>query len=138
VVEEPVSTIHTGIPTEPIGSIPRPRELIEASRAFEEGLLAEAELDALGSEAVRDTVRRFQRTGSPVISDGEQTKFHNFANYGVHGPNFAPDGFRLQFVNHVRQWPRLTSGPFRFLHKGRRLPRTGHAACTPRCRSSRR
>jgi len=108
---------HTGIPTEPIGSIPRPLELIEATRAFDAGNLAEAELDALYSEAVRDTVARFLETGSPVISDGEQKKFHNFASYCMHGsPNFAPDGFRLQFAEHYRQLPRLMSGPFRYSH----------------------
>lgn len=109
------------IPTEPIGSIPRPLELIEAARAFERGEVSRQALDRLYDEATLDTIRRFEATGSPVISDGEQRKYHNFATYCVHGsPNFAPDGFRLQFVDHYRQWPRLTRGPFKYLHRAER------------------
>jgi 5-methyltetrahydropteroyltriglutamate--homocysteine methyltransferase len=68
---------------------------------------------------VRATLAQFEATGSPVITDGEQRKNHNFANYCVHGlPNFAPDGFRLQFVHHYRQFPRLTQGPFRYHDHG--------------------
>ena len=104
------------IPTEPVGSIPRPPELIEAIAEHRAGQIDDARLEALYDAAVRDTVARFEATGSPVISDGEQRKNHNFATYCVDGlSNFAPDGFRLQFVNHYRQWPRLTSGPFRYL-----------------------
>jgi 5-methyltetrahydropteroyltriglutamate--homocysteine methyltransferase len=104
------------IPTEPIGSIPRPLELIEAMAAHSAGRLADEALEVLYANAVSDTIRRFEATGSPVISDGEQRKNHNFATYCVDGlPNFAPDGFKLQFVGHYRQWPRLVSGPFRYL-----------------------
>ncbi|MDQ2823898.1 MAG: 5-methyltetrahydropteroyltriglutamate--homocysteine methyltransferase [Verrucomicrobiota bacterium] len=101
------------IPTEPIGSIPRPLKLIEAIRRS--GSLDPA-LDPLFDEAIRDTIERFEATGSPVITDGEQRKYHNFGTYCVDGlPNIAPDGFKLPFVTHVRQWPRLTAGPFRYL-----------------------
>ncbi|MEP6709733.1 MAG: 5-methyltetrahydropteroyltriglutamate--homocysteine methyltransferase [Verrucomicrobiota bacterium] len=101
------------IPTEPIGSIPRPLALIEAIKA--KGNLDPA-LDALFEEAIRDTIERFEATGSPVITDGEQRKYHNFGTYCVDGlPNIAPDGFKLPFVTHIRQWPRLTAGPFRYL-----------------------
>jgi 5-methyltetrahydropteroyltriglutamate--homocysteine methyltransferase len=101
------------IPTEPIGSIPRPIELIEAIRMS--GSLDPA-LDPLFDEAIRDTIERFEATGSPVITDGEQRKYHNFGTYCVDGlPNIASDGFKLPFVTHVRQWPRLTAGPFRYL-----------------------
>ena len=62
------------IPTEPIGSIPRPRELIEGMEAFAAGRIPGRELDALYEEAVRDTIERFDATGSPVITDGEQRK----------------------------------------------------------------
>lgn len=101
------------LPTEPIGSIPRPVRLIEAV-AKEGG--DNAKLNRLYEDAVRDTVREFEATGSPVITDGEQRKFHNFWTYSVEGlPNTAPDGFRIPFVaGHVRRMPRLTSGPFRY------------------------
>jgi 5-methyltetrahydropteroyltriglutamate--homocysteine methyltransferase len=101
------------IPTEPIGSIPRPPELIEAIKI--KGSLDPA-LGLLFDEAIRDTIARFEATGSPVITDGEQRKYHNFGTYCVDGlPNIAPDGFKLPFVTHIRQWPRLTAGPFRYL-----------------------
>ena len=106
------------IPTQPIGSIPRPLALIEATKAFDRGELSPEAIEHLFDAAVRITLAEFEATGSPVISDGEQSKYHNFASYCVHGlPNFAPDGFKLQFVDHVRQWPRLTAGPFRYLQR---------------------
>jgi 5-methyltetrahydropteroyltriglutamate--homocysteine methyltransferase len=100
------------IPTEPIGSIPRPLWLIEA---FETGDPDDPSLEPLYDKAIRDTVARFEETGSPVITDGEQRKYHNFGTYSVDGlPNTAPDGFQLPFVSHTRRWPRLTSGPFHY------------------------
>jgi 5-methyltetrahydropteroyltriglutamate--homocysteine methyltransferase len=58
------------IPTEPIGSIPRPSHLIEAIRGFQGGRATRERLDALYAEALRDTIQRFEATGSPVITDG--------------------------------------------------------------------
>jgi 5-methyltetrahydropteroyltriglutamate--homocysteine methyltransferase len=102
------------IPTEPIGSIPRPLKLIEAVAAI--GDFADPSLDPLYDEAIRDTIEQFEATGSPVITDGEQRKYHNFWTYSVHGlPNTAPDGFKIPFsAGHVRRMPRLTAGPFRY------------------------
>src|ERR1700744_2570169 len=101
------------IPTEPIGSIPRPLDLLE--RAAKLGP-EDSSLDSLYEEAIRDTVERFEATGSPVVTDGEQQKYDNFWTYGVHGlSNVAPDGFQIPFSNgRVRRMPRLTRGPFRY------------------------
>jgi 5-methyltetrahydropteroyltriglutamate--homocysteine methyltransferase len=100
------------IPTEPIGSIPRPLQLIEA---FQKMDCDDPQLDPLYEEAIRDTIERFEATGSPVITDGEQRKFHNFGTYCIEKlPNLAPDGFKLPFIGHTRHWPRLISGPFRY------------------------
>jgi 5-methyltetrahydropteroyltriglutamate--homocysteine methyltransferase len=106
------------IPTEPIGSIPRPAALVQAV-ARNGGDADDPVLAPLFEQAVRDTVERFERTGSPVVTDGEQRKYHNFWDYCVHGsPNMAPDGFKIPFAaGHVRRMPRLTSAPFRY--KGR-------------------
>lgn len=103
------------IPTEPIGSIPRPPELIEAVAQMGHD---HPSLDPLYREAIRDTVARFEATGSPVVSDGEQRKYHNFWTYSVHGlPNTAPDGFRIPFAaGHTRRMPKLVQGPFRYSH----------------------
>src|ERR1043166_507648 len=101
------------IPTEPIGSIPRPLALIEAIKASGS---QDPALDPLFDEAIRDTIERFEATGSPEVTDGEQRKYHNFGTYCVDGlPNIAPDGFKIPFLKHTRQWPPLTAGPFRYL-----------------------
>ncbi len=99
------------IPTEPIGSIPRPLSLLEA---IGQGDGSDPRLDSLYEEAIRDTIEQFEATGSPVITDGEQRKYHNFWTYCVHGlPNVAPDGFKIPFAaGHVRRMLRLTEGPF--------------------------
>jgi len=101
------------IPTEPIGSIPRPADLIEK---VAKGDSDDPNLAPLYEAAIRDTIERFEATGSPVVTDGEQTKYHNFATYCVHGlANTAPDGFTIPFADgHTRRLPRLTRGPFRY------------------------
>ncbi len=101
------------IPTEPIGSIPRPVELIER---VTRGDSEDPSLAPLYEDAVRDTIERFEATGSPVVTDGEQRKYHNFCTYCVYGlPNTAPDGFIIPFSDgHTRRLSRLTRGPFRY------------------------
>jgi 5-methyltetrahydropteroyltriglutamate--homocysteine methyltransferase len=101
------------IPTEPIGSIPRPPWLIEA---IAKGDGTDPQLNPLYEQAIRETIERFEATGSPVVTDGEQRKYHNFWTYCVQGlPNTAPDGFRIPFsAGHVRRMLRLTNGPFRY------------------------
>src|SRR4051794_16767514 len=101
------------IPTEPIGSIPRPPQLLAA---IAERGGSDPALDPLYEEAIRDTIGRFEATGSPVITDGEQRKYHNFWTYAVDGlPNTTPNGFQIPFsAGHVRRMLRLTDGPFRY------------------------
>lgn len=101
------------IPTEPIGSIPRPPALIEALTKMDG---TDPALEPLYEEAMRNTIERFEATGSPVITDGEQRKYHNFWTYCVQGlPNTAPDGFIIPFsAGHTRRMLRLTAGPFRY------------------------
>lgn len=103
------------IPTEPIGSIPRPPELLACIREFHEGMVNENTLQAEYDAALRDTVKRLEATGSPVISDGEQSK-PSFATYPLVGlANVASDGVVIPFSDgHHRQLPRLTSGPFSY------------------------
>ena len=113
--DRPYIFMSIPIPTEPIGSIPRPPQLIAGMRDFEAGRITEQALDRLRQEALRDTIQRFEATGSPVITDGEQTK-PSFATYPIYSlANLAPDGVTIPFANgHTRQLPRLTSGPFRY------------------------
>ena len=103
------------LPTEPIGSIPRPQALIDGMQAAAEGRLEPEGLEALFDDAVRDTLRRFEETGSPVITDGEQRK-QSFATYPIAGlTNLAPGGVTIPFADgHTRQLPVLTEAPFRY------------------------
>lgn len=103
------------IPTEPIGSVPRPQRLIEAAQDLGARRIAADSYDRLLEEVVRETIEQFEATGSPVISDGEQGK-PSFATYPLHGlENLSPEGVVIPFADgHTRQLPRLTAGPFRY------------------------
>src|SRR2546426_12220082 len=102
------------IPTEPIGSIPRPPELVAGMQQFATGRLSRDQLARLQDAAIHDTIRRFEATEAPVITDGEQAK-PSFATYPIHGlTNLAPDAVTIPFAHgHTRQLPRLTAGPVR-------------------------
>ncbi len=101
------------IPTEPIGSIPRPAELVAGMQRAAEGSISDTELAALFDQAVRRTVSELEATGSPVITDGEQRK-PSFVTYPIAGlETLAGDGVVIPFADgHTRQLPVLTSGPF--------------------------
>ncbi len=103
------------IPTEPIGSIPRPPELLKAAQDLASGQITKEAYKQIVDRAVRKTIEQFEATGSPVITDGEQGK-PSFATYPIDGlENLAPDGVVIPFSDeHVRQLPRLTAGPFRY------------------------
>lgn len=103
------------IPTEPIGSIPRPPELLAAMRAHTARQMSDQQFHAAEEAALRETIARLEATGSPVITDGEQTK-PSFATYPLSGlENLAADGVTIPFADgHTRQLPRLTKGPFRY------------------------
>jgi 5-methyltetrahydropteroyltriglutamate--homocysteine methyltransferase len=103
------------IKTEPVGSIPRPKYLVDALKAFAEQQITESELSTLFDDALKDTIKRFEETGSPVITDGEQSK-PSFATYPINGlQNLAPDGVVIPFADgHTRQLPKITAGPFHY------------------------
>jgi 5-methyltetrahydropteroyltriglutamate--homocysteine methyltransferase len=109
-----VEPTQNTIPTEPIGSLPRPLDLLQRLAKLDS---EDPALDPHFEDAIRDTIERFEATGSPVVTDGEQRKYHNFLTYCVHGlPNMAPDGFKIPFSDgHTRRMMRLTRGPFRYL-----------------------
>jgi 5-methyltetrahydropteroyltriglutamate--homocysteine methyltransferase len=100
--------------TEPIGSIPRPVELVDGMKAFAAGSIGTDELNVLFDRALKDTIKRFEATGSPVITDGEQTK-PSFATYPITGLALNPGGVVIPFADgHTRQLPTLAAGPFRY------------------------
>src|SRR5438477_10992988 len=102
------------IPTEPVGSIPRSPELVAAMQQFAAGRLSRDQLARLQDQGVRDTIKRFEATASPVISDGAQSK-PNFATYPIHElARLAPDAVTIPFADgHTGPPPPLTAAPFR-------------------------
>jgi len=111
------------IPTEPVGSLPRPAKLQAAIAAYDAGKITHEELKAVQDEACRDSISRMEATGAPIISDGEQ-RASSFATYPLAdtlagtglADNLAGDGqyFAIFTDGHHRQLPRLTGGPFRY------------------------
>jgi methionine synthase II (cobalamin-independent) len=113
----------TGIPTEPVGSLPRPSSLQAAYAAYDAGKIKLDALQAEQDKAVKDSIERMEATGSPIVSDGEQ-RWSSFATYPITdtlagtglAPNLAGGGqyFAIFADGHHRQLPRLTGGPFRY------------------------
>ncbi|GAA2000693.1 cobalamin-independent methionine synthase II family protein [Catenulispora subtropica] len=103
------------IPTEAIGSIPRSAELLQALSAHEAGQLDPRALADAVDRAVAETIRAMEAAGSPVVTDGEQSK-PSFATYPIAGVEaLNPDGVVIPFADgHQRQLPALTAGPFRY------------------------
>ncbi|WP_280335889.1 cobalamin-independent methionine synthase II family protein [Nocardia wallacei] len=103
------------IPSESIGSIPRPADLLDALAAYQSGDLDAAALAERQRRAVAETIDSLVALGSRVVTDGEQAK-PSFATYPITGlPGLAPDGAVIPFADgHQRQLPRLTAGPFRY------------------------
>ena len=114
----------TGIPTEPVGSLPRPAKLQAAYADYDAGKITHENLEEVQDEAVRDSISRFEATGSPIVSDGEQ-RASSFATYPItdtlagtgladHLSGEGGQYFAIFADGHPRQLPRLTGGPFRY------------------------
>src|SRR3954469_17552755 len=111
------------IPTELVGSLPRPERLQDAYQAYDDGKIDFAQLQRLQDEAAVDSIRRLEKVGEPIVTDGEQRE-SSFATYPITdtlagtglADNLAGDGqfFAIFDDGHHRQLPRLTGGPFRY------------------------
>jgi 5-methyltetrahydropteroyltriglutamate--homocysteine methyltransferase len=77
------------IPTEPIGRIPRPAQLIGAGQDLAVGQITDGDYARFADAAVRLTIEELEATGSPVITDGEQGK-PSFATYPSPGWRRSP------------------------------------------------
>jgi methionine synthase II (cobalamin-independent) len=114
---------ETGIPTQSVGSLPRPAKLQAAYAEYDAGKIGKEHLETEQEAAVRDSIERFETTGSPIISDGEQW-WSSFATYPVTdtlagtglGDHLAPGGqyFAIFSDGHYRQLPKLVGGPFHY------------------------
>lgn len=111
------------IPTELVGSLPRPMKLQEGYANYDKGEITWSQLQSLQEEAAVDSIKRLEATGEPIVTDGEQQK-SSFATYSITDTlagtglveNLAGDGqfFAIFDDGHHRQLPRLTGGPFRY------------------------
>jgi len=111
------------LPTELVGSLPRPLKLQEAFEALDQGKITFEELEREQDEAAADSIKRLEATGETYVSDGEQRE-SSFATYPITdtlagtglAENLAGDGqyFAIFDDGHHRQLPRLTKGPFRY------------------------
>ncbi len=112
------------IPTEIVGSLPRPMKLQEAYQDLDDGKIDFSELQKLQDEAAEDSIRRLEETGQSPVTDGEQRE-SSFATYpltdtlagtGLADNLAAGDGqyFAIFDDGHHRQLPRLTGGPFKY------------------------
>lgn len=132
---------ETGIPTQPVGSLPRPAKLQAAYAEYDAGSLSKEQLEAEQEAAVKDSISHFEATGSPIIADGEQW-WSSFATYPVTetlagtglAEHLAPGGqyFAIFSDGHYRQLPRLVGGPFRYkTHAAETLARSIAFATKP-------
>ncbi len=113
----------TGIPTEPVGSLPRPSKLQAAYAEYDEGKISKDDLEAEQDKAVQDSIENMEATGCPIVSDGEQ-RWSSFATYPVTdtlagtglADHLGPGGqyFAIFADGHHRQLPKLVSGPFKY------------------------
>ncbi|MEJ7861324.1 MAG: hypothetical protein WKF90_06760 [Pyrinomonadaceae bacterium] len=111
------------IPTENVGSLPRPMKLQSAIADYDAGKITKADLKIEQDAACKDSIERMEATGSPINSDGEQ-RASSFATYPLAdtlagtglADNLAGDGqyFAIFTDGHHRQLPRLTGGPFKY------------------------
>ena len=111
------------IPTENVGSLPRPAKLQAALKDYDVGKITRQDLVREQDEACRDSIQRMEATGAPTVSDGEQ-RASSFATYPLTdtlagtglADNLAADGqyFAIFTDGHHRQLPRLTGGPFKY------------------------
>jgi methionine synthase II (cobalamin-independent) len=111
------------IPTELVGSLPRPMKLQEAFQAYDDGTISHDDLVAEQDKAAEDSIKRLEETGEPIVTDGEQRE-SSFATYPITdtlagtglADNLAGDGqfFAIFDDGHHRQLPRLTGGPFHY------------------------
>src|SRR5580693_8039364 len=68
------------IPTEPVGSLPRPMKLRKAFVDAAAGKIKHEELEREQDAACPDSIKRSEATGEPIVSDGEQ-RMSSFATY---------------------------------------------------------
>lgn len=127
------------IPTECVGSLPRPQYLQDVLAGYDAGKASHEDVLAAQDRAAAESVALMEATGQNLVTDGEQ-RASSFATYPIIdtlggkglADNLAPEGqyFAIFDDGHHRQLPRLVKGPFRYrtyayeyLEKSKKLAR---------------
>ncbi|KIK56180.1 hypothetical protein GYMLUDRAFT_62222 [Collybiopsis luxurians FD-317 M1] len=110
------------IPTELVGSLPRPVYLQQAIAEYDSDKITREEFVKAQDKAVEDSLTRLKKTGETYLTDGDQ-RVSSFFTYpmvetlGGKGiaDNMAPNGVYFPFDDgHLRQVPRVVRGPFKY------------------------
>lgn len=111
------------IPTELVGSLPRPTYLQYAFADYDAGKIKREDLVKAQDKSVEDSLKNLASTGELLLTDGEQ-RASSFATYPITdtlggtglADNLAADGqyFAIFDDGHHRQLPRLVKGPFKY------------------------
>lgn len=111
------------IPTEVVGSLPRPMALQQTFADYDAGKITKEELVKEQDKAAENSVKKMIQTGETFVTDGEQ-RASSFATYPIVdtlggkglASNLKADGqyFAIFDDGHHRQLPRLVSGPFKY------------------------
>ena len=111
------------IPTEVVGSLPRPEYLQKAYADYDAGTIKRQDLIKAQDKAAENSIKNMIETGEPLVTDGEQ-RASSFATYPITdtlggtglASNLAADGqyFAIFDDGHHRQLPRLVQGPLKY------------------------
>ncbi|KAF5387226.1 hypothetical protein D9757_006819 [Collybiopsis confluens] len=110
------------IPTELVGSLPRPVYLQQAYTNYDTGKITREEFVEVQDRAVGDTLTRLKETGETNITDGDQRAVgfllyplvETIGGFRKITDTIAPDGVVWPFDGHFRQTPRIVKGPFKY------------------------
>ena len=107
----------TGIPTEPVGSLPRPSKLQQAYGQYDAGEITHEQLEAEQDKAVKDSIERGEATGRAdhlrrraAVVELRDVRDHRHPGRTGLADHLAGDGgqyFAIFADGHRRQLPRL-------------------------------
>ncbi len=96
-------------PVTVVGSLPRPKPLLEALRAKQRGRMGEEEFRAIADRAVLEALRLQEDAGVDIVSDGEQRRdnFYSFIAEKVEGVRLMSLAEMLDYVEDKAAFERL-------------------------------
>jgi 5-methyltetrahydropteroyltriglutamate--homocysteine methyltransferase len=93
-------------PTMVIGSLPRPRWVLDCVLARDAGTMSESEFRAALDPAVRFAIALQERAGIDIVSDGEWRRGAYFTGFSQAVEGFAPDRITVHLLDgRTKTWP---------------------------------